>query len=114
MKTDSRQLYSRWHELQDQRATSATATIFTGQTLQQLLASAHSMKTPRYTLSGIARSPLIFGGNLPSNADFTLSPMANDDALEPYRHAKQDQEFAARAVWEEGSSCRNSVFHFHA
>jgi hypothetical protein len=61
-----------------------------------------SMKTTRCTLSGIARSPLIFGGDLPGNADFTLSPIANDDALEPYRHAKQDQEFAVRTVLEGG------------
>ena len=41
-------------------------------------ASAYSMKTTRCTLSGIARSPLIFGVNR----------AANDGVLKPYPHAE--------------------------
>ena len=33
------------------------------------------------TLWGIARSPLIFGGNLPKNDEFTLSLMTNDEVI---------------------------------
>jgi hypothetical protein len=41
----------------------------------------HDEQIALITLWSIARSPLMFGGNLPDNDDFTLSLMANDEVL---------------------------------
>ena len=41
----------------------------------------HDEQTMLMTLWSIARSPLMFGGHLPDNDDFTLSLMNNDDVL---------------------------------
>ena len=41
----------------------------------------HDEQVTLMTLWSIARSPLMFGGNLPDNDDFTLSLMTNDEVL---------------------------------
>jgi alpha-galactosidase len=41
----------------------------------------HDEQTTLMSLWSIARSPLMFGGNLPDNDDFTLSLMTNDEVL---------------------------------
>lgn len=41
----------------------------------------HDEQTTLMTLWCIARSPLMFGGNLPDNDEFTLNLMTNDEVL---------------------------------
>jgi hypothetical protein len=41
----------------------------------------HDEQTTLMSLWSIARSPLMFGGNLPDNDDFTLALMTNDEVL---------------------------------
>ncbi len=50
------------------------------------------------TLWAIARSPLMFGGNLPDNDDFTLSLITNDEILRVNQHAT-----AARQLFAKGN-----------
>jgi alpha-galactosidase len=50
------------------------------------------------TLWSIARSPLMFGGNLPDNDDFTLSLITNDEVLRVNQHAG-----AARQLFAQGN-----------
>ncbi len=48
------------------------------------------------TLWSIARSPLMFGGNLPDNDDFTLSLLTNDEVLEVNQKAIASRQLFAR------------------
>ncbi len=48
------------------------------------------------TLWSIARSPLMFGGNLPDNDDFTLSLMNNDEVLGVNRKASSSRQLFAK------------------
>lgn len=51
------------------------------------------------TLWCIARSPLIIGGNLPKNDDFTLRLLTNDEVLRVDQHSTHN-----RQVWKKGDS----------
>ena len=44
------------------------------------------------TLFSIFRSPLMFGGNLPDNDDFTLSLITNKDVLDVNQHSKNGKQ----------------------
>jgi alpha-galactosidase len=44
------------------------------------------------TLFSIFRSPLMFGGNLPDNDDFTLSLITNEDVLEVNQHSASGKQ----------------------
>ena len=44
------------------------------------------------TLWSIARSPLIFGGNMPQNDDFTLSLLTNDEILSVNQHSANNRQ----------------------
>jgi hypothetical protein len=62
----------------------------------------HDEQTTLMTLWSIARSPLMFGGNLPDNDDFTLSPMANDEVLDVDQKATASRQLFAkenRVAW---------------
>ncbi len=48
------------------------------------------------TLWSIARSPLIMGGNMPKNDDFTLSLMTNDEVLAVNQHSTNNKQVFAR------------------
>jgi feruloyl esterase len=48
------------------------------------------------TLWSIARSPLMFGGNLPDNDDFTLSLITNDEVLAVNQRAAAPRQLFAR------------------
>jgi hypothetical protein len=48
------------------------------------------------TLWSIARSPLMFGGNLPDNDDFTLSLITNDEVLDVNQKAVAGRQLFAR------------------
>ena len=48
------------------------------------------------TLWSIARSPLMFGGNLPDNDDFTLSLITNDEVLEVNQKAAASRQLFVR------------------
>jgi hypothetical protein len=48
------------------------------------------------TLWAIARSPLMFGGNLPDNDDFTLSLITNDEILAVNQHAAASRQLFAK------------------
>ncbi|HKX31317.1 MAG TPA: glycoside hydrolase family 27 protein [Blastocatellia bacterium] len=48
------------------------------------------------TLWSIGRSPLMFGGNLPDNDDFTLSLLTNDEVLVVNRQATASRQLWAR------------------
>jgi alpha-galactosidase len=59
-------------------------------------------QTTLITLWSIARSPLMFGGNLPDNDDFTLSLITNDEVLEVDQKAAASRQFVAKenqVVW---------------
>ncbi|SPE37368.1 Glycoside hydrolase, clan GH-D [Candidatus Sulfopaludibacter sp. SbA6] len=64
------------------------------------------------SLWSIARSPLMFGGDLPSNDQFTLSLLANDETIavnQKATHSRQLFERAGRIAWiseAEGSNAR--------
>ncbi len=49
------------------------------------------------TLWSIARSPLIIGGNLPKNDDFTLKLLTNDEVLRVDQHSTNN-----RQLWKKG------------
>lgn len=54
------------------------------------------------TLWSIARSPLMFGGNLPDNDPFTLSLMSNDEVLAVDQHASSSRQLfsnGSQVVW---------------
>ena len=54
------------------------------------------------TLWSIAQSPLMFGGDLPSNDAFTLSLLDNDELLQVDQHGIQGrafQEAGSSVVW---------------
>ncbi|HMF71796.1 MAG TPA: glycoside hydrolase family 27 protein [Flavitalea sp.] len=46
------------------------------------------------TLWSIFRSPLMFGGNLPDNDDFTLSLITNKDVIRINQHSKNNKEIS--------------------
>ena len=56
----------------------------------------HEEQKTLITLWSIARSPLMFGGHLPDNDDFTLSLIANDEVLEVDQKASSSRELFAR------------------
>ncbi len=62
-------------------------------------------KTEQYTLMNlwaIFRSPLMFGGDLPSNDEFTLSLLTNDEVMAVNQHSsanKQLKEANGQIVW---------------
>jgi hypothetical protein len=56
----------------------------------------HDEQIALMTLWPIARSPLMFGGNLPDNDEFTLSLMTNDEALQAGQRATASRELFAR------------------
>jgi hypothetical protein len=52
----------------------------------------HVEQTTLMSLWSIARSPLMFGGNLPDNDDFTVSLMTNDEALAVNQKASSSKQ----------------------
>ncbi len=56
----------------------------------------HDEQRTLITLWSIARSPMMFGGNLPDNDAFTLSLITNDDVLAVDQHATASHELFAR------------------
>jgi hypothetical protein len=56
----------------------------------------HDEQTTLITLWSIARSPLMFGGNLPDNDEFTLSLMNNDEVLDVNQKASSSKRLFAR------------------
>jgi hypothetical protein len=62
----------------------------------------HDEQYTLMTLWSIARSPLMFGGNLPDNDDFTLGLLTNDEVLNVNQHATSSRQLFARGnqvVW---------------
>jgi alpha-galactosidase len=55
----------------------------------------HDEQHTLMTLWVIARSPLMFGGNLPDNDDFTLSLLNNDEVLQVNQRASHSQQLFA-------------------
>jgi hypothetical protein len=56
----------------------------------------HDEQRTLITLWSVARSPLIFGGNLPDNDDFTLGLITNDEVLAVDQKATASKELFAR------------------
>jgi hypothetical protein len=56
----------------------------------------HDEQYTLMTLWSIARSPLMFGGNLPDNDDFTLGLLTNDEVLNVNQHATSSRQLFAR------------------
>ncbi|MDE3197415.1 MAG: glycoside hydrolase family 27 protein [Acidobacteriota bacterium] len=56
----------------------------------------HDEQIALMSLWSIARSPLMFGGNLPDNDDFTLSLITNDEVLAVNRKAAASRQLFAR------------------
>jgi alpha-galactosidase len=56
----------------------------------------HDEQTTLISLWCIARSPLMFGGHLPDNDDFTLSVMTNDDVLAVDQRASASRQLFAK------------------
>ncbi len=56
----------------------------------------HDEQTMLITLWSIARSPLMFGGNLPDNDDFTLSLINNDEVLAVNQRATASKQLFAK------------------
>ncbi len=59
----------------------------------------HDEQVTMLTLWSIARSPLIIGGNLPKNDDFTLKLLTNDEILRVDQHSTNN-----RQLWKKGST----------
>jgi hypothetical protein len=57
----------------------------------------HDEQHTLITLWSIARSPLMFGGNLPDNDAFTLSLISNDEVLAVNQNALASKQLFARA-----------------
>jgi alpha-galactosidase len=57
----------------------------------------HDEQRTLITLWSIARSPLMFGGHLPDNDDFTLSLMTNDEVLAIDQKAKASKQLFSRS-----------------
>jgi hypothetical protein len=55
----------------------------------------HDEQTTLMTLWSVARSPMMFGGNLPDNDDFTLSLMNNDEVLSVDQKAMSSKQLFA-------------------
>jgi alpha-galactosidase len=55
----------------------------------------HDEQTTLISLWSIARSPLMFGGNLPDNDDFTLSLLTNDEVLTVDQKAASSKQLFA-------------------
>ncbi len=63
----------------------------------------HDEQYTLMTLWSIARSPLIMGGNMPMNDDFTLSLMTNDEVLAVNQHSTNNKQISNhnnQIVWE--------------
>ena len=58
----------------------------------------HEEQRTLMTLWSIARSPLMFGGNLPDNDAFTLTLIANDEVLAVNQKASASKELFTRAI----------------
>lgn len=56
----------------------------------------HDEQRTLITLWSIARSPLMFGGNLPDNDEFTLSILSNDEVLAADQKAANSKQLSAR------------------
>ena len=56
----------------------------------------HDEQRTLMTLWSIARSPLMFGGDLPGNDDFTLSLLTNDEVLAVDQHGANSHQLFAR------------------
>jgi len=56
----------------------------------------HDEQITLISLWCIARSPLILGGNLPKNDDFTLSLLTNDEVLAVDQHSSNNQQIFRR------------------
>jgi hypothetical protein len=56
----------------------------------------HDEQRTLMTLWSIARSPLMFGGHLPDNDDFTLSLISNDEVLAVNQKAGASHELFTR------------------
>jgi hypothetical protein len=62
----------------------------------------HDEQLTHMTLWAIAKSPLIFGGHLPKNDDWTLSLLTNDEVIAVNQHGlnpRQISREAATVVW---------------
>ncbi len=63
----------------------------------------HDEQYTLMTLWSIARSPLIMGGNMPMNDEFTLSLMTNDEVIAVDQHSAKNKQVWNRnnhVVWE--------------
>jgi alpha-galactosidase len=62
----------------------------------------HEEQRTLVSLWCIARSPLILGGHLPKNDEFTLSLLTNDEVLAVNQHSSQNRQIARRGdevIW---------------
>jgi alpha-galactosidase len=65
------------------------------------------------SLWSIAQSPLMFGGDLPSNDDFTLSLIANDEVLEVNQKGAHGSAFAeggSSVIWTADAAGSNAKY----
>jgi len=63
----------------------------------------HDEQTTLITLWSMARSPLMFGGNLPDNDEFTLQLITNDEVLGVNQHSSANHQLFANGnqiAWE--------------
>jgi len=63
----------------------------------------HDEQQTLMTLWSITRSPLMFGGDLPTSDEFTLSLLTNDEVLAVNQHGTKSHQLAAigdQIVWE--------------
>ena len=58
----------------------------------------HEEQTTLMTLWSVARSPMMFGGNLPDNDEFTLSLLNNDEVLAVDQKASSSKQLFARGA----------------
>lgn len=60
----------------------------------------HDEQLTLMTLWSVARSPMMFGGHLPDNDDFTLSLMTNDEVLAVDQKASESKQLLCK--WQSG------------
>jgi hypothetical protein len=74
---------------------------------------AHDEQTMLMTLWAMSRSPLMFGGDLPSNDDFTLSLLTNADVLAITLNSSDNRELfrqGDQVVWTAKSGDSDAVY----
>src|SRR4051812_38145488 len=78
----------------------------------------HDEQRTLMSLWAIARSPLMYGGDLPSNDDFSLSLMTNDEVLAVNQKATNSRQVSAngdQVIWasDDGGSGAKYLAAFH-